>query len=104
MKYDFNLIHDRRSTDSIKWDVKENELPMWVADMDFQTAPAVREALEKRVQSGIFGYTSVPDDWKAAIGKWWETRHDFSIANDWLLFCTGVVPAITCAVKRLTNI
>ena len=53
--YDFDQITDRRNTGSLKWDVAENELPMWVADMDFQTAPAVREAIEKRAAHGVFG-------------------------------------------------
>lgn len=104
MKYDFDKINDRRSTNSVKWDVKENELPMWVADMDFQTVPAVVKALEKRAGTGIYGYSTVSDEWKQSIQYWWNKRHGFSIKKDWLIFCTGVVPAITCAVKRLTNI
>ncbi len=103
MIHDFDKCNNRRNTYSMKWDVEENELPMWVADMDFQTAPAVIEALNKRVQTGIFGYSIIPDAWKEAIRSWWCRRHDFSIEKDWIIFCTGVVPAITCAVKRLTN-
>lgn len=61
--YDFDQITDRRNTGSLKWDVAEGELPMWVADMDFQTAPAVREAIEKRAAHGVFGYTDVEEDW-----------------------------------------
>ena len=61
MKYDFDSRYERRDTGSVKWDIKENELPMWVADMDFKAAPAVIEALEKRVEHGIFGYCVVPD-------------------------------------------
>ena len=64
--YDFDQITDRRNTGSLKWDVAENELPMWVADMDFQTAPAVREAIEKRAAHGVFGYTDVEEDWYQA--------------------------------------
>lgn len=101
--YDFDVSNDRRKTNSLKWDVAEHELPLWVADMDFQTAPAVIEALEKRVKIGIFGYNIVPDTWKEAIQGWWSKRHHFNIENDWIIFCTGVVPAITCAVKRMTN-
>ena len=59
--YDFDQITDRRNTGSLKWDVAEGELPMWVADMDFQTAPAVREAIEKRAAHGVFGYTDVEE-------------------------------------------
>ena len=103
MKFDFDTSNDRRNTNSLKWDVAEHELPLWVADMDFKTAPAVIEALEKRVQTGIFGYSIVPDTWKEAIQGWWMKRHHFNIDKEWIIFCTGVVPAITCAVKRLTN-
>ena len=75
--YDFDQITDRRNTGSLKWDVAENELPMWVADMDFQTAPAVREAIEKRAAHGVFGYTDVEEDWYQAYMNWWERRHQF---------------------------
>jgi len=102
--YDFDKNNNRRNTNSLKWDVKENELPMWVADMDFQTAPEVVDALSRIVQAGIFGYSVVPDTWKEAIQNWWSRRHNYSIEKDWIIFCTGVVPAITCAVKRLTNV
>lgn len=101
--FNFDTTNERRKTNSLKWDVAEHELPMWVADMDFKTAPAVIKALKERVQTGIFGYTIVPDAWKEAIQGWWSKRHRFIIEKDWIIFCTGVVPAITCAVKRLTN-
>ena len=101
--YDFDQITDRRNTGSLKWDVAENELPMWVADMDFQTAPAVREAIEKRAAHGVFGYTDVEEDWYQAYMNWWERRHQFSIKKEWLTFCTGVVPAISSTVRKLTT-
>lgn len=104
MSYDFDQIFERRNTNSLKWDVKEDEIPMWVADMDFQTAPAVIKALENKVKAGIFGYSVVPEEWKDAIKTWWESRHNYSLDKDWIIFCTGVVPAISCAVKRLTNV
>lgn len=103
MKFDFDAPTARRGTGSLKWDVGENELPMWVADMDFRTAPAVTEAIVRRAKEGIFGYTVVPDEWYAAISRWWETRHGFHIPREWLTFCTGVVPAVSCIVKRVTN-
>lgn len=102
--YDFDEIVDRRHSNSLKWDIKENELPMWVADMDFKTAPAVIEALNKRVENGIFGYTITPDEWKDAIVGWWKKRHDIIFRKNRIIFSTGVVPTITCAVKRLTNV
>ena len=103
MKYDFDAGVDRRNTGSLKWDVAEHELPMWVADMDFATAPAVREAIERRAAHGVFGYCVVPDSWYEAYMGWWERRHRFSMEKDWLIFCTGVVPAISSIVRKLTT-
>lgn len=104
MTFDFDVPVNRRGTHSLKWDVPEQELPMWVADMDFRTAPVVTEALERRVANGVFGYSVVPEEWYGAYIGWWKRRHGFTMRPEWLIFCTGVVPAITCAVKRLTNI
>ena len=70
--YDFDRITDRRNTFSYKWDIKEGELPMWVADMDFETAPCVKEALIRRAEHGIFGYSVVPQEWTRAICGWWQ--------------------------------
>lgn len=104
MDYDFDAAVNRRGTNSLKWDVAEGELPMWVADMDFRTAPPIAEAILTRAKSGVFGYEIVPDEWYSAIIGWWKRRHDFDIEKSWLCFCTGVVPAITSAVKRVTNV
>lgn len=104
MKFDFDKIYDRRNTGSLKWDITEKELPMWVADMDFQTAPAVLRAMEERLRTGIFGYTVITEEWYEAVIGWWSRRHHLTIQKDWLTFCTGVVPAVTCAVKRMTNV
>ncbi len=103
MPYDFDKIIDRRVTDSMKWAVAENELPMWVADMDFQTAPEIREAIEKRMAHGIFGYSDVPDEWYEAYIGWWRERHGFTMDREWLMFCTGVIPAISSIVRKLTT-
>lgn len=103
MSYDFDTPVDRRNTYSLKWDVKENELPMWVADMDFQTAPEVREAIQKRATHGVFGYSIVPEEWYQAYIQWWESRHGFRMDAEWLIFCTGVVPAISSIVRKLTT-
>lgn len=104
MVYNFDALTNRRGTNSMKWDVQEQELPMWVADMDFETAPEIREALKKRVEHGIFGYTTVPDAWREAVAGWWERRHGFRMEKDWLVFCTGIVPAISSAVRKLTTV
>ncbi len=103
MKYDFDKIIDRRNTDSLKWDVSENELPMWVADMDFTVAPPIAEELKKRLEHGIFGYCSIPERWNNAICEWWKKRHNFNMEKNYLIFCTGVVPAISSIVRKLTT-
>ena len=103
MAYDFDQIVDRRGTGSLKWDVAEGELPMWVADMDFQTAPEIRQALAERLQHGVFGYGIIPDEWYEAYIGWWKERHGFTMEKDWLIFCTGVVPAISSMVRKLTT-
>lgn len=104
MKYDFDKMTRRRGTGSLKWDVPEGELPMWVADMDFETAPEIREALRTRVEHGIFGYSVVPEEWYEAYQDWWARRHHFRMEKEWLIFCTGVVPAISSAVRKLTTV
>lgn len=103
MQYDFDALIDRSQSHSLKWDVKAKELPMWVADMDFQTAPEVITAIKKRAAHGIFGYTTIPDAWYDAYIDWWKSRHQFVIKKEWLMFCTGVVPAISSAVRKLTT-
>ena len=101
--FDFDKIVNRRNTYSLKWDVPENELPMWVADMDFKTAPVITETLVKRAESGIFGYSVVPNEWYNAIREWWNKRHNFNMEREWMQFCSGTIAAVSCAVKRITN-
>ena len=76
---------------------------MWVADMDFQTAPEIREAIEKRAAHGVFGYSIIPEEWQRAYVDWWKLRHHFTMEKDWLIFCTGVIPAISSTVRKLTT-
>lgn len=104
MEFQFDHKIDRRNTGSMKWDVKEEELPMWVADMDFQTAPEITESMIQRARHGVFGYTVVPDEWYQAYQTWWRERHHFQIDKDWLIFCTGVVPAISSIVRKVTTV
>lgn len=103
MKFDFDKVVNRRGTNSYKWDVKENELPLWVADMDFETAPCVKDAIQTRAAHGIYGYSIVPDDWAESYVYWWKKRHSFEINPQWLIFCTGIVPAISTCVRKLTT-
>lgn len=103
MNYSFDEAVDRRSMNSLKWNVGKSELPMWVADMDFPTAPEILEAVCGRAARGCFGYTEVPEAWYQAYMDWWQNRHGFALQRDWLMFCTGVVPAISSIVRKLTT-
>lgn len=105
MKYDFDEIVNRRSTNSVKWDEAKEEgvIPMWVADMDFKAAPCILEALKKRVDHGVFGYTIVPDSYYESIISWFERRHQWHIERDWIIYTSGVVPAISAIIKALTE-
>lgn len=104
MKYDFDEIISRRNSNSYKWDavMEEGVLPMWVADMDFRTAPAVVEVLRKRMDHGIFGYTKVPPVYYDAIINWFTRRHGWQIDRDWIIYTSGVVPALSAIIKALT--
>lgn len=105
MKYDFDKLVVRRGTDSYKWDSAESDdiLPMWVADMDFTTAPAVIDALKRRVEHGVFGYTRVPDSYYDSVINWFERRHNWCICKDWIIYTSGVVPAVSAVIKALTK-
>lgn len=91
-------------TFSTKWNVTDGELPMWVADMDFKTAPEIITALQKRLDNGVFGYTDVPREWSEAVAGWWQRRHNFAMRPDSLVFVTGIVPAISSMVRKLTTL
>ncbi|HJA88546.1 MAG TPA: pyridoxal phosphate-dependent aminotransferase [Candidatus Parabacteroides intestinavium] len=105
MRYNFDEIVQRRGTNSYKWDSADDAdvLPMWVADMDFRTAPAIIEALQQRVAHGIFGYTRVPDAYYEAVINWFGRRHNWKIQKDWMIYTSGVVPAISAVIKALTQ-
>lgn len=100
--YDFSKETNRFNTTSLKWDVKESELPMWVADMDFEVCPEILKAMRERFDNHIFGYNIIPDEWYNAYILWWKNKHNYVIDKDWLLFSTGVVPSISSIVRRLT--
>ena len=105
MKYDFDMINDRRGTCSCKWDdaADPEVLPMWVADMDFKTAPVIVEALQKRIAQGIYGYTHVPDEYYESVISWFKRRHGWSFSRDWMIYIPGIVPALSAIVKALTE-
>ena len=75
MKYNFDEVIDRTGTNSYKWDIAEGELPMWVADMDFRTASEIIKAITERAEHGVFGYSTIPDEWYSAYINWWKNRH-----------------------------
>lgn len=105
MTYDFDKLVDRCKTNSYKWDSTEGNkdvLPMWVADMDFETSPAIVNALKKRVEHGIFGYTKVPKSYYEAVTNWFSRRHSWTISAQWIIYTSGVVPAISAILKALT--
>lgn len=103
MKYDFDKIVPRRHSGSYKWDsIPEDALPLWVADMDFEVAPAIKKALADRVAHGVFGYTQIDDSYYEAVLSWYQRRHQWSIDRRWMLYTSGVVPAISCSIKALT--
>ena len=105
MKYDFDKIIPRRGTNSVKWDVAKEDgvIPMWVADMDFQAAPCIRQALKERMDHGVFGYTLVPNSYYESIISWFDRRHQWHIERDWIIYTSGVVPAISAIIKALTE-
>ena len=104
MTYDFDKIIQRRGTNCVKWDeVSDNDtIPMWVADMDFETAPCIMQALQERLQHGCFGYTFVPESYYDATIKWFQHRHGWTIDRSSFIYTSGVVPAISAIIKAMT--
>ena len=103
MKYNFDKLSERRNTSSEKWNVKENELPMWVADMDFMVMPEIQEAVKKAATDQSYGYTYPTKEFFEAYQYWWKTRHDILIDTASMIYVTGVVAALDSLVRTLTN-
>lgn len=107
MKYDFDSITYRKNTNCVKWDaeppvkVEGDIIPMWVADMDFEAAPFIKEALRKRVEHGVFGYTVVPEVYYKSVCSWFSRRYNWGILPEHIIYTTGVVPAISAVIKAL---
>lgn len=104
MEYDFSRPTERRGTDSYKWDSAQETdiIPLWVADMDFETFPGITEALQRRVAHGIFGYTRVPEAYYEAVCNWFGKRHGWHINREDIIYTSGVVPAVSAVIKALT--
>ena len=100
----FDELIDRRGTGCVKWDESPSSdvIPLWVADMDFRAAPAILDVVKKRAEHGVFGYTVVGDEYYEAIISWFQRRHDWTIHREEILYTTGVVPAMSVAIKALT--
>ena len=121
MKYNFDERIERRGTHCVKWDeapdasaaptastvlggfAAETVIPLWVADMDFPTAPCIIQALRERVEHGIFGYTQVPESYYQSIIRWFSQRHGWHIERDWIQYTSGVVPALSAVIKALVK-
>ena len=104
-KFDFDEIVERHATHAVKWDKcpSDDVIPMWVADMDFKAAPCIINALKKRLDHEVFGYTQVPEEFYTSIINWFERRHNWIINRDWIDYTTGVVPAFNAVIKAITN-
>lgn len=105
MDFDFDEVIDRRGSGSYKWDDTDQRdvIAMWVADMDFRTAPAIVDALRRRVEHGVFGYTYVPDAYYEALINWFASRHGLSMKREHIIYTSGVVPALSAVIKALTR-
>lgn len=104
MEYDFSRPTERRGTDSYKWNSapETDIIPLWVADMDFETFPGITEALQRRVAHGIFGYTRVPEAYYEAVCNWFGKHHGWHINREDIIYTSGVVPAVSAVIKALT--
>ena len=102
-KYDFTSLIDRHNTNSLKWDLFGDDLPMWVADMDFKVAPAIQEAILKRANHPVYGYTIVPDELFEAYINWWDRRYDFKMSREDMAYSIGVMPSISSMIRWLTD-
>ena len=108
--FDFDEVVDRKGTNCAKWDTIEahnkpkDVLPMWVADMDFDTAPEIKKCPAKASLSRrLWLQYCAKFLFFEAIFSWWQNRHEFTLQKDWLMFCTGAVPALSSIVRKMTK-
>ncbi|WP_227521432.1 MULTISPECIES: MalY/PatB family protein [Bacillus] len=110
MTFELQKVVNRKNTLSIKWDEtntffgREDVLPMWVADMDFQAPPSVTEAIKKRMEHGVYGYTSVPRSTSSSVVNWVARNHNWSMKEEWLTYISGVVPTLSLAVQTFSEV
>ncbi len=102
-KFDFERVIDRKGTNSLKWDLFGDDLPMWVADMDFRVAPAIEKAIQKRAKHPVYGYTLVPDELFESYINWWERRYGLKMSREDMAYSIGVMPSISSMIRCLTE-
>ena len=101
--YNFDKIIDRKNSSSYKWDSINYEIPMWVADMDFEVCPQVIDGIKKRLECPVLGYSITKEEYYLAYINWFKRRHNLNLKREWMFFSTGVVPTISSTVRKLTN-
>ncbi len=110
MKFDFDKVISRRGTNCVKWDARppykedidtSDVIPMWVADMDFEVAPCISRAVQERAAHPVYGYNTVPKEYFTSVARWFEERHGWKIDPSWILYTTGLVPAMSAVVKGI---
>ena len=109
MNYDFDIVTDRKNTNAIKYDLAkkrgkpEDAVSLWVADMDFPTAPCIQKAVAEKAAHGIWGYSRPDNRYYDALKKWYKERHNFEVQNEWVVNTPGVCFALATAVKAFTK-
>ena len=104
IRYDFESVIDRTGTNSLKWELFDDDLPMWVADMDFKVAPAIEKAIMKRAGHPVYGYTIVPDELFEAYISWWKRRYGLDMSRQDMAYSIGVMPSISSMIRCLTDV
>ncbi len=102
-EYDFESVIDRNGTNCLKWDLFDDDVPMWVADMDFKVAPQIQNAIQKRAEHPIYGYTIVPDELFEAYINWWDSNYGLEMSREDMAYSTGVMPSISSMIRCLTD-
>lgn len=109
MNYDFDTVVNRKNTNAIKYDLAkkrgkpEDAVSLWVADMDFPTAPCIQKAVAEKAAHGIWGYSRPDNKYYDALKKWYKERHNFEVQNEWVVNTPGVCFALATAIKAFTN-
>ena len=102
-EYDFESVIDRHNTNSLKWDFFGDDVPMWVADMDFRVAPQIQKAIQKRASHPVYGYTIVPDELFEAYINWWDSNYGLEMSREDMAYSIGVMPSISSMIRCLTD-